>query len=692
MGNGRDLVISTGKLAKLANGSCTLRVGDTVLLVAACDGAPREGTDFLALQVDYREKYSASGRFPGGYIKREGRPSEKEILTCRLSDRPVRPLFPEGYFDEVQIQALLLSADGENDPDVLCALGTSVALSLSSMPFQGPIGALRVGCVDGKFIANPTHEERAKSTIELIYAGLPGKVIMIEGEAKMCSEEQLKAAMEFADTIVCRQVEAQKKLVELGGRVKKTPKLYQIPAELAEAIKSFCDGEIESACLIPGKEDRQVALDVVYNKMVAAITAKYSGGCPFTGYDYKIAFDKHVEKTVRHAIVSKGLRMDGRGMDELRPLSAEVGVLPRVHGSGLFSRGETQGLVITTLGSADDAQESDQITGGNHLKKFYLHYNFPNFSVGEVGRISGPGRREIGHGNLAERSLAQVIPEGYPYTVRCISEIMASNGSTSMASVCGGTLSLMDAGVPITSPVAGISCGLVIEGDKTVLLTDIIGAEDHFGDMDFKVCGTKDGITGFQLDLKIAGIPIDLLYQGMLRNKAARAKILDVLNACISAPREDISPYAPRIVTVKINPEKIGALIGPGGKMIRSICEQTGSKIDIEDDGSVHIFSFNKQDLDKTIAMVNGQTAEVEIGRIYRGTVKSIKDFGCFVEIMPGQEGLVHISELADYHVREVREICQEGGAMSVKVIDIDERGRVRLSRKAALLEMDDKA
>ncbi len=691
IGNGRIMEISTGKLANLANGSCILQLGETVVLVACCSGTAKAGTDFLPLQVDYREKYSAAGRFPGGYIKREGRPSEKEILTCRMTDRPVRPLFPEGFFDEIQIQALLLSSDGENESDVLTILGASVALTLSDLPFQGPIGALRVGHIDGKFVANPTHTEMANSQLDLVYAGLADKVIMIEGDAKECSEELLRDALVFANEIVKKQIQAQKELAAAGGRKKKEPKLHVVPENVKEAVHNFCRGKIEGACLITGKEERQTALKHISNELSAEITPKFTDTVDELDMKLKMCFDHLVEKTVRLAISEKGIRPDGRGMDDLRQITSEVGVLPRVHGTGLFTRGETQALVIVTLGAGSDAQESDPITGGSGTKNFYLHYNFPNFSVGEVGRISGPGRREIGHGNLAERSLAQVIPADYPYTVRCVSEIMASNGSTSMASVCGGTLALMDAGVPITDPVAGISCGLISEGGKNILLTDIIGAEDHFGDMDFKICGTPKGITGFQLDLKIAGISIDLMYTAMLRNREARIKILKVMTDCISAPRTEMSKYAPRIMTMKINTEKIGALIGPGGSVIRGITESTGAQIDIDDDGSVKIFAANKEALDAATKAVQDITAEVEIGKIYRGQVRSIKEFGAFVELIPGQDGLLHISEMANYRVNKVTDICQEGDMITVKVIGVDDRGKIRLSRKAALDEMDDK-
>jgi len=688
----KTMEISTGKMANLAAGSCLVRLGDTIILAAACSGPARPGTDFLALQVDYREKYSAAGKFPGGYIKREGRPSDKEILTCRVTDRPLRPLFPEGFFDEVQIQSLLLSADGKNEPDVLVMLGASAALVLSDLPFQGPIGAVRVGKVDGKLVANPTHEEIEKSTIDLVYAGIPDKVIMIEGEAKFCSEAELREAMFFANEIVKAQCVAQLELAAVAGKAKKTPKLFPVPPALQDAINAYSADRIEAACTVPAKQDRMAVLDEIREGARAAIRADFAN---LSDADFALetakAFDHLVEVTTRSLILNKGFRADGRAVDEIRPLSAEIDILPVVHGSALFSRGETQALVITTLGNDKDSQEFDRISNaaGNGNKRFYLHYNFPNFSVGEVGRITGPGRREIGHGDLAERSVAKVVPEDFPYTVRCVSEVMSSNGSTSMASVCGATLSLMAAGVPITAPVAGISCGLVTGDDgKYLLLTDIIGSEDHFGDMDFKVCGTRDGITGFQLDLKLPGIPIEILCEGMERNRVARMKILDVIESCIPAPRADISPNAPRMEMIRINPEKIGALIGPGGKNIRAITDELGVSIDVDDDGNVKIMAPDKERIEKAKDRILGSTAEAEIGKIYRGKVVTVRDFGAFVEILPGLDGLLHISEMADYRVNKVADICQEGDFVSVKVIDIDQSGKIRLSRKAALKEM----
>ncbi len=688
----RTMEISTGKVAKLANGSCLVRLGDTMVLAAACSGAPREGADFFPLQVDYREKYSAAGKFPGGYIKREGRPSTKEILTCRMIDRPIRPLFPKGFFNEVQVQCLLLSADGVNEADVLAMVATSASLMLSDLPFDGPIGAVRVGKIGDRFIVNPTREEMKESKLELIYAGRPDQVIMIEGEAEFVSESDMRQAMYVANEAVKKQCAAQIELAARAGRAKKDYKLYLVPEALQSALEKFCADRIDAACTVPGKEDRLAALDALLADARAGLRADFAD---MSDADFALetakGFDDYVRTVTRRIILEKQFRPDGRSITDIRPLSAEVGVLPVVHGSALFSRGETQALVIATLGNEKDAQEYDDLTSdtGVSTKRFYLHYNFPNFSVGEVGRITGPGRREIGHGNLAERSVSKVVPADFPYVVRCVSEIMSSNGSTSMASVCGATLALMDAGVPITAPVAGISCGLVTgDNGERLLLTDILGAEDHFGDMDFKVCGTRTGITGFQLDLKLPGIPIDLLCEAMERNRIARLRILDVMEACIAAPRPEISERAPRLEVVKINPEKIGALIGPGGKNIRSITDETLASIDVEEDGTVKIMASNKAQLEAAKERVLACTAEAEIGKIYRGKVVTVRDFGAFVEILPGLDGLLHISEMADYRVNKVTDICEEGQYVTVKVIDIDSSGKIRLSRKAALKEL----
>ena len=692
---GKSMEISTGKMGNLANGCCIVRQGDTMVLTAACSGAAREGSDFFPLQVDYREKYSAAGKFPGGYIKREGRPSTKEILTCRMIDRPIRPLFPKGFFNEVQVQCLLLSADGQNEADVLAMVGASASLMLSDLPFDGPVGAVRVGKIGDEFVINPTREQMKNSTLDLIYSGRPDQVIMIEGEADFVSEDDMRKAMYTANEAIKKQCDAQIELAKKAGRVKKEYHYYLVPEALQSAPEKFCsENNIEEACTTPGKETRINALDTILANARAALREDFAD---MSDNDFALetakGFDDYVRDITRKLILEKHFRPDGRSTTDIRPLSAEVSVLPVVHGSALFSRGETQALVIATLGNDKDAQETDDLTSetGLSTKRFYLHYNFPNYSVGEVGKIAGPGRREIGHGNLAERSVSKVVPADFPYVVRCVSEIMSSNGSTSMASVCGATLALMDAGVPISAPVAGISCGLVTGNNgERLLLTDILGAEDHFGDMDFKVCGTRDGITGFQLDLKLPGIPIDLLCEAMERNRIARLKILDVMESCIAAPRADISPRAPRMDVVKINPDKIGALIGPGGKNIRAITEETLASIDVAEDGTVKIMASNLDQLNAAKERVISCTAEAEIGKIYRGKVVTVRDFGAFVEILPGMDGLLHISEMADYRVAKVTDICNEGDFVTVKVIDIDNAGKIRLSRKAALKDMDE--
>jgi len=688
LGGDRQVTIETGKLALLAGGAVTVQQGDTVVLVTACSADPRPGLDFFPLQVDYRERFSAAGMFPGGYFKREGRPSEKEILTARMTDRPLRPLFPKGFIDDVQIMGQLMSADGQNEADVLSILGASASLMISDIPFHGPVGALRVGRVNGEFIANPTHAEMEGSDIDLVYAGIEGKAIMIEGRAKEISEEDMKAAMEFADVIVGRMVVAQRELAERVGKPKKNSKLKLIDESLLQKIEGWCSGRLAEAALLPGKSERYAALDALYAEMTESLTPELAETA--AAPDFKGAFSEVTEKEVRRLVLEQGKRMDGRGPRDLRPIECEVGVLPRTHGSALFKRGETQALVTVTLGPSNESQNSDAITGGEKSKQFFLHYYFPNFCVGETGRIMGPGRREIGHGALAERSVAHVVPvPEFDYAVRCVSDILGSNGSSSMASVCGASLALMDAGVPVKDAVAGISIGLVTgENGKRVFLTDILGAEDHYGDMDFKLAGTHKGITGFQLDLKIAGLDLDGMYEAMLQNKEARAKIHEAMAACIDKPRAELSKYAPQVFTMKINPEKIGALIGPGGKVIRGITDRTGAQINIEDDGSVHLFTTSAEMLAKVKAEVDGVVAEVEIGKIYRGVVQTIKDFGAFVEILPGQDGLLHISEMADYRVQKVEDICKVGDTVTVKVVDVDQRGRIRLSRKEALEEI----
>jgi polyribonucleotide nucleotidyltransferase len=636
--------------------------------------------------VAYREKYSAAGKFLGGFMKREGRPSEHEVLISRMTDRPLRPLFPKGFYNEVQIQAIVLSYDGVNDPDTLAMFGSSAALMLSDLPFNGPLGALRVGQVDGEFVANPTAEQMEVSTLELIYSGTPGKTIMIEGDCDELTEEELFEGLKFADSKVEVMAKAQIELQEKFGKAKKDYAIDKIAEDVKEAVSAAIAGKIDDACLIVDKNERGNALNEVFASVEEELQAKFDED---RHGELKAAFHYLIEMNIRRLIIEEGRRSDGRGVEDLRPLSAENSLMPRTHGSSLFARGETQALVTVTLGNSKDAQSAETIRG-RYDKTFYLHYNFPNFSVGECGRIMSAGNREIGHGNLAERSLAKMMPKDYPYTVRVISEVMGSNGSTSMASICGGSLALFDAGVPLKKAVAGISCGLVTEGDKYVMITDILGSEDHYGDMDFKVAGTRDGITGFQLDLKIAGISLDMMYEAMLRDKSARMDILDVMDACLAAPQEEISSHAPQIHEMKINPEKIGALIGPGGKHIKAICEETGAEINVEDDGTVKVFTANGESLKAAVAQVESYCFEPEAGKTYRGVVVSVKEFGAFVEIAGGNQGLLHISELADYRVEKVTDVVNEGDKVSVKILEIDDRGRMRMSRKAALAEMED--
>ncbi len=690
IGGGRSISIETGKLALLCNGSVVVRQADTSILVCATSANPREGIDFFPLSVEYRERFAAAGKIPGGYFKREGRPTEKEILTARMTDRPLRPLFPEGFNNEVQIVSTLLSADGKYEADVLSILGASAALSVSDIPWNGPVGAVRVGRINGEFIANPSNEEIEQSDIDLVYAGIAGKAIMIEGCAKEISEEDMRDAMVFADSIICKLIEAQR---ELAAKVNKAKYEYvsNLPAaDFLAATEAFVGDRLAVAVCAPDKLTRQNQENALQAEYMAAVPPQFAN--PETGAlpNAALAWEIVKEKVIRNLVLEKQQRQDGRGLDELREITCEVGLLPVVHGSALFKRGDTQALVTATLSGTSDAQSYDVIAGGPKEKSFILHYNFPNFCTGEVGRYGSTGRREIGHGNLAERSLRQAMPsiEEFPYTTRVTSEILGSNGSSSMASVCGGALALMDAGVPVSDAVVGISIGLVTGENHREFLTDIIGSEDHYGDMDFKVAGTTKGITGFQLDLKIAGLDLEGMYQAMLQNKAARAKIRAIMAAAIAKPRESLAPTAPQVATLHINPEKIGALIGPGGKNIRGIQERTGAQINVEEDGTVRVFCSNKQAIEQAKYEIESFTGEVEMGKIYKGIVKTVKDFGAFVEILPGQEGMVHISELADYRVKAVTDICKEGDEITVKVIDIDDRGRVRLSRKAALAEL----
>lgn len=686
LGNGRPITIECGKYAAQANGAITIQQGETVLFVAAVASDPKPGQDFFPLQVDYREKYSAAGRFPGGFIKREGRPSDKEILTMRMTDRPLRPLFPKGFMDETQVYGLLLAYDDKNPADVLNIFGASCALMVSDIPFHTPLGALRVGRVNGEFVANPTEQEMKESDLDLVYAGTPGKTIMIEGDCDEFTEEELRDALLFADEKVKIMNEAVIEFTAKVGKADKESKFFIVPAELQEAVDAFCLEPLAKICRIAGKKERRDAQKALADELEEAMQEKFAEVLDTPTPWLDMAYDDVIERVVRGNIVADQTRIDGRGLNDLRPITSEVDVLPRVHGSGLFARGETQGLVLATLGSDGDAQNVETATIPRMSKKFVLHYNFPNYSVGETGRIGATSRREIGHGNLAERSVAKMVPADYPYSIRLVSEIMSSNGSTSMASVCGGTLALLDAGVPMIRPVAGITCGLISHGDKNApertLLVDILGDEDHFGDMDFKVCGTTEGITGFQLDLKIDGLEIDNMYKAMLKNKESRLKILDIMAECISEPRAEMKESAPQYAQVKIDVDKIGALIGPGGKNIKAIVETTDAKVDITEDGTVNIFAPNNESLESVKSQIDGLVGEIEVGREFEGKIVTTKDFGAFVEIAPGREGLVHISELAPTRIAKVSDVVKEGDILRVKVIGVDDRGKISLSHK----------
>ncbi len=693
-----EITIETGKLAKLADGAVTVRSGETIILVSAVSATSlKEGQDWFPLTVDYREKAASVGKIPGGYFKREGRPSEKETLTCRMTDRPLRPLFPKGYYYDTQIISVLLSADGENDPDILSINGASAALMVSDIPFAGPVAAVRVGRVNGEFVVNPPHSVRVNSDLDLVYVGTAKDVIMIEGAADELPEEEFVKALSFAHQHAQTLIQMQNDLAAKVGKAKRQVPLLLVNDEVLEVAYSVAGDRIEAALYTSGKVARSKAVGALREEVKAAVLAKNPAATPF---EISQAFDYLQKKAFRVSILDRKKRCDGRDLFEIRQLVAEVGLLPRSHGSALFSRGETQAVALATLAPAEEAQNLDAYTGGETSKRFILHYNFPPFSVGETGRTGGASRREIGHGALAERSILPVIPSeaDFPYAIRISSEVMESNGSTSMASVCAGVLALMDAGVPIKRPVAGISVGLVTEQssdgrlERYTTMTDILGSEDHFGDMDFKLCGTEKGVTGFQLDLKLPGISIDILTEAVYKAKEARGNILDVMKGALAEPRKEMSPYAPRIETVRINPEKIGLLIGPGGKTIKGIVAETGAEINIDDDGSVHIYSNNPESLNRAKEIILGMTKEIEIGETYNGRVVSIKEFGAFIEVLPGREGLCHISELADFRVNRTEDVVKNGDQVWVKCIGIDDKGRVKLSRRAAMKERNELA
>jgi polyribonucleotide nucleotidyltransferase len=681
------LRLETGKLAKQADGAVVVRYGDSVVLVTACRSAsPREGIDFLPLTVDYREYTYASGRIPGGFFKREGKPAEKEVLTSRVIDRPIRPLFPAGWRYESQIIALVLSADQENDTDVLAITGASAALALSDIPLQKTIAGVRIGLLDGQFIVNPTFDQRKQSKLDLVVAGTSDGLVMVEAGAREVSEAQVVQALETAHAAIKQIVASIEDLAREAGKKKAQFQKKTIGHDFYREVEEKVLVPLTEAMRIRGKLENYDRVDQVLDELVASLPEDEVE----RKLEAKQIFKDLKEKVLRDEVLERGLRLDGRKFDEIRPIWVETSVLPRTHGSAVFTRGETQALVTCTLGTAEDAQKIESFEG-EQWKSFMLHYNFPPFSVGEVAFLRGPGRREVGHGALAERALQPMIPgeEKFPYTIRVVSDILESNGSSSMASVCGGALAMMDAGVPLGAPVAGIAMGLVMDEKtgKYAVLSDIAGAEDHYGDMDFKVAGTADGITALQMDIKVSGITTEVMQKALEQARQGRMHILGKMGESLGAPRQSISAFAPRIVTIRIPVDKIRDVIGPGGKMIRSIIERTGVKIDVEDDGRVNVASADETSAQKAISIIQELTATPELNKTYLGKVQRITDFGAFVEIMPGTDGLLHVSEIANHRVKDVRDELKEGEQLLVKVINIDPTGKIRLSRKALLQE-----
>ena len=683
--HGRPLSIEVGRLAKQADGAALVTYGETVVLVTAVAAKDfKMDMDFFPLTVDYQEKTFAAGKIPGGFFKREGRPSEKEILTCRLIDRSIRPLFSEGLRCETQVIATVLSADRENDPDVVAMLGTSIALHVSDIPFNGPLAGVRVGRIEGKWVINPTQTQLMESDTDIFLSGSRDAIVMVEGGAQMVPEAEILEALFAGHEAIQPLLQMQEEFRREIGKAKRHVPLAEIDVAVKRWVEDLALTKLKQALEVPEKLERYKRIAEVKSEVVPQALAEF----PDKQKDIKNAFEDLKKNVFRGLVIQQERRIDGRGLRDIRPITCEVEVLPRTHGSALFTRGETQALVVTTLGTASDEQRVDALIG-EHFKKFMLHYNFPPFSVGEVKFLRGPGRREIGHGNLAERALVPVLPleENFPYTIRIVSEILESNGSTSMASVCGGSLSLMDAGVPVVAPVAGIAMGLIKEGEHVRILSDILGDEDHLGDMDFKVAGTSDGVTSLQMDIKISGVNRDIMSQALHQAKEGRLHILGIMNGTLSAARTNVSGHAPRITTIKVKPDKIREIIGPGGKVIRGIIEATGVKMDVEDDGTVTIASSDEAASQKAIEMVQRIAAEAEIGKIYKGTVRKIVEFGAFVEILPGTDGLVHISQLAPQRVNKVTDVLKEGDEVMVKVLEIDRQGKIRLSRKEALQE-----
>ncbi len=689
--NGTELSIETGKVAKQADGAVVVRCGGTMVLsTVVATRTPMEGRDrdFLPLTVEYREKAYAGGKIPGGFFKREGRPDEKETLTCRLIDRPIRPLFPKSFRNEIQIINLVISADNENDPDILAMIGTSAATCLSGIPFAGPLGAVRVTMVDGKLIVNPTYAQAAAGSLEIVMAATEDAVLMVEAGGQEIAEDQMLEAIAFGHEH-CKQIaRIQKELIAQAAKPRWAfdAQTGADPA-LSAKVQQVATPRVVEALAIHMKQARAEAMAAAFEAVWAhLITVDHVPDEPASKAKAREYFEKVEKAEVRRLIVDKGIRVDGRSVKEVRPIWSETGYLPRAHGSALFTRGETQALVAATLGTKNDEQKMESFEGDSY-RTFMLHYNFPSFSTGEVKRFGNPGRREVGHGALAHRAIAAVLPskEVFPYTIRIVSEILESNGSSSMATVCGGSMSLMDAGVPLKAPVAGIAMGLVKEGDKVGILTDIMGSEDHYGDMDFKVAGTEKGITALQMDIKIAGVSVDIMRQALAQAREARLHVLGKMAETIKTHRATLSEYAPRFVTIRIRPEKIREIIGPGGKVIRGIQEKTGAKIDVEDDGKVTVFSSSSEKAQAAIDIIQDICREAELDRIYLGKVKSIKEFGAFVEIMQGTEGLLHISQIAEARIRAVGDVLTEGDEVLVKAIEIDANGKVRLSRKQAL-------
>jgi polyribonucleotide nucleotidyltransferase len=683
---GRRLSIETGRVAEQANGAVILRQGDSVVLsTAVMSKEPRVGVDFFPLTCDYEEKLYAVGKIPGAFMRREGRPSETAILASRLTDRPLRPLFPDGFRLDIQVVSTVLSVDQENDPTILSINGASTALVISDIPWAGPVGAVKMGFIDGQLVVNPPMSRMEDSELDLTVAGTSDAILMVEAGAKGVTEKTVVEALAMAHEAIKQLCAAQNELREQTGKAKLeyTPPSY--PEQIVEVVSEYLALRLDQAAFGSDKAAREASTDELRKKTIAELGDRFPEHVDILGK----LFDKKLKDRVRERIVEEGIRMDGRGLKDVREITVEVGVLPRTHGSGLFTRGQTQALTIATLGSMSDKQKLDGL-GVEEFKRYMHHYNFPPFSVGEARPLRGPGRREIGHGALAERALLAVIPsvDEWPYTMRLVSEILSSNGSTSMASVCGSTLSLMDAGVPIKAPVAGIAMGLVTREGKFAVLTDIQGVEDNLGDMDFKVAGTKEGITALQMDIKIKGLPHEILAQALEQAREARLFVLDKMLAVLPQPRTELSPYAPRITTIHINPDKIRDIIGPGGKMIRKITEETGAQIDVEDDGRVFIAAVDQEGGKRAIDWIKGLTDEVEVGKIYKGKVVRIMPFGAFVEVLPNQDGLVHISKLTDHRVERVEEVANVGDEIVVKAVEVDSQGRLNLSRQAAIEEL----